>query len=795
MNRAAAFGHPGIEPRWSSSSKDGVGTALSSHSRVWFTVSHGILNEIYYPRIDIANTRDMQFIVTASGLFSEERKDTTHATRFAERGVPLFEVENTCRSQNYSIRKTIFTDPDADVLLQRVIFTPISGKMGDYRVHLLLAPHVNNGGRGNDAWIADYKGKKMLFASRDGICMAACADVPFGAASCGYVGFSDGWQDLHQHGKLTWEFTEARDGNVALVAEVALPGDGAFTVYTGFGDTPEEAALKVRYSMLKDYDVLLDKYKDQWLDYFHDCNIREAETAESPLYETSLSTLKVHQAKDQFPGALIASLSIPWGSSMGDEDRGGYHLVWPRDMVESAMAQISAGEFWGALSALRFLMVTQEEDGRWFQNMWLDGTGYWGGIQLDEVAFPILLADRLRKMRIISRKYAWQMVAKAASFLLRSGPSTQQDRWEEDGGLSPFTIAVQVAALLAAADMARENGEDGMAALMTDIADFYNSNIERWTYVSGTDLARRIGVNGYYVRIAPADTVEHLPDSAVEEYVPIRNRPAGQDEIPSEEEISVDALALVRFGLRKPDDPRITDTIRVIDSLLKTETANGPVWHRYNGDGYGEHDDGSPFSGTGVGRGWPLFSGERGHYEIAAGNVEKAKFYRSVIEKQTSPGGLIPEQIWDADDIPSAGLRNGHPSGSAMPLVWAHAEYLKLCRSIGDGAVFDMPPQSRKRYAEDGTVADTYYWSPANRISWVPEGKNLAVLTWEPATIHWTTSDWKDHAEVEAGDTGLGVYSALLDVVAVKGGSSVTFTMHWTRSARWEERNYSVKVL
>lgn len=795
MGVSEAFGAPGIDPRWSSSSKDGVGTALSSHSRVWFTVSHGILNEVYYPRIDIANTRDIQFLVTSTGFFSEERKDTVHSTKFTIRGVPMFETENTSRTQNYSIRKTIFTDPDADVLIQRVIFIPIEGDIRDYSLYLLIAPHLNNGGRNNDAWIGNYKGTRMLYSCKDGICMATCADVPFGKMSCGYVGYSDPWQDIHAHGKITWEFSSAKGGNVAMAGEINMPEGGAFTVFTGFGDSPEEAALKVRYTMMKDYDLLVDRYRDQWLDYFRDCNILESETEESPLYETSLSILKVHQAKDQSPGALIASLSIPWGSSMGDEDRGGYHLVWPRDMVEAAMAQLSAGEFWGALSALRFLMVTQEEDGRWFQNMWLDGTGYWGGIQLDEVGFPILLADRLRKMKIISRKYAWEMVKKAATFLLRNGPSTQQDRWEEDGGLSPYTLAVEISAFLAAADMAEENGEDGMAGFLRDTADYYNACIERWTYVRGTDLAHRIGVDGYYIRISPPDVVEHLPSGEPEEYVQIRNRPSGTDEILSENEISVDALALVRFGLREAGDPRITDTVKVIDSLLKTETRKGPVWHRYNGDGYGEHEDGSPFDGTGIGRGWPLFSGERGHYEIAAGNLGRAIELKRVMESQTSPGGLIPEQIWDSDDIPSKGLRNGEPSGSAMPLVWAHAEYLKLCRSIRDSRIFDMPEQTRKRYLEEKKGAGVYLWAMNNRIAWIPEGTVLRIQLDEPGRVHWTFDDWKTHQEVQTSDTGLEVHYADLQTGEMKKGTVLTFTIYWIRSAGWIEKNYTVNIL
>ncbi|MFP3581742.1 hypothetical protein SB659_19475, partial [Arthrobacter sp. SIMBA_036] len=90
-------------------------------------------------------------------------------------------------------------------------------------------------------------------------------------------------------------------------------------------------------------------------------------------------------------GAIIASLSIPWGSSKGDDDLGGYHLVWTRDLVETAGGLLAAGAHADALEVLDYLVATQEADGHWVQNSWLDGRPYWKGIQMDETAFPILL--------------------------------------------------------------------------------------------------------------------------------------------------------------------------------------------------------------------------------------------------------------------------------------------------------------------------------------------------------------------------------------------------------------------
>lgn len=784
-----------MPPKWTRSAKDGVGTALSSHSFVWFTISHGIVNEVYYPRIDIANTRDMQFLVTAENFFSEERKDTVHRTAFRSRGVPLYEVENTCREERYRIRKTIFTDPDADVLIQKVSFQALTGAQGDYSVYLLLAPHIQNAGYGNDAWIGEYKGIPMLFARRNGISIAACSNTGFRKMSCGYVGYSDPWQDIHANGSMTWDFNTARDGNVALGAEVIVPADGEFSVFTGFGMTPEEAALKAKYTMLKDMNAVAQKYENEWKGYFRECGIKNGRNASTLLYEISLSVLKVHQAKQKFPGALIASLSIPWGSSKGDDDMGGYHLVWTRDMVQTAMAQLAVGDIRGAEAALRFLMVTQEKDGRWPQNMWLDGSGYWKGIQLDEVAFPILLADKLRRMGDLDPGFVWPMVKKAAGFLLREGPSTQQDRWEEDGGLSPFTLAVEIGGLLSAADMAEVNKESAAAEILRKRADYYCEQLDYWTYVSGTDIADKNGVDGYYVRIAPPSRLQDPPGEEVDETILIKNRPDGQNAIKEENEVSVDAIALVRLGIRMPDDPRILNTLKVIDALLKTETETGPAWHRYNGDGYGEHGDGSPFDGTGIGRAWPLFSGERGHLEVSAGRLEEAIKLRQVMEQQTGNGILLPEQVWDAEDIPQRGLKNGKPAGSAMPLVWAHAEYLKLCRSIADKSIFDMPEATRTRYLEHQTGAELFDWTFNNKFTWIKHGLTLRISLFDPGRVVWTSDQWKSRNETDTNDSGLGIHYADIPTRDMVKGTSVEFTIYWLGEGKWEGCNFSVSVV
>jgi len=310
--------------------------------------------------------------------------------------------------------------------------------------------------------------------------------------------------------------------------------------------------------------------------------------------------------------------------------------------------------------------------------------------------------------------------------------------------------------------------------------------------VTGTETARRVGVDGYYVRIAPPEVCDAA--SPASGFVAIKNRPPDQSAAPPEQIVSPDALALVRFGLRAADDPRIVNTVRVIDALLKTETATGPVWHRYNRDGYGEHDDGSPFDGSGVGRGWPLLVGERAHYEVARGNLAEARRLLAAMAAQTSPGGLLPEQVWDAADVPERELYNGHPSGSAMPLVWAHAEYIKLLRSLRDRTVFDMPPQPVQRYQHDHIGSPFAVWRFNHKSRSMPRGKILRIEVLAPANVHWSTDGWQTAHDAATTDSELGVHFFDLPTVHLVAGTTVVFTFFWPQSERWEGEDFVLTV-
>lgn len=788
-------GYPGIPPRWTSSAKIGVGTAMSSDSNVWFTISHGIINEVYYPRLDVANIRDLGLLVTdGQEFFSEEKRDAEHEYELLEDGIPAYRVINTCVDQRYRIQKLIYCDPRKNVLLQDIEFIPLVGQLEDYHVYALLAPHILNAGWHNSCRAGEYKGHPMFFSRRKhvSLSLAFACDHPFLNMSCGYVGFSDGWQDISVHKCMTQFHPEAQDGNVAMCGEIDLKAcGGKFTLALGFGMRAEAAGFQVKSSLLRDKKHILEEYIQQWRSVQKPCqDLACPEDAHSSkLFRMSTMVLKVHAGK-HYSGSLIASLSIPWGFEKSDNDLGGYHLIWPRDQVLTAFAYMAAREYETARQVLHFLMITQEKRGYWPQCMWEDGSIYWKGMQLDETALPILLADRLRQDQQLDCINPYPMVCQAASFIIKHGPITEQDRWEEASGYTPATLAVEIAALLAAADFFEENDKKSEANYLRDMADWWNESIDRWLYVRETTLAKELNIKGYYVRVCPC--IESRDGVPSEKQILINNRPAGENYYSYTDIVSVDALALVRYGLRAANDPRILNTVQAIDKLLRTETVRGPVWHRYNEDGYGEKLDGSPFDGVGIGRGWPLLTGERAHYEIAKGNRAEAIRLCRVFAEFAGVGGLFPEQVWDSADIPHKRLYNGHSTGSAKPLVWAHGEYITLLRSINDNQIYSTPKQTKERYLKNKHPAKYAFWAKHQQLQLLPHGKKLRIQLENAALIHWTGDDWKTAHRAETLSNALGIHYVDLSTGSMHEGQAITFTIFWKEEQRWEGVDYKV---
>jgi glucoamylase len=510
------------------------------------------------------------------------------------------------------------------------------------------------------------------------------------------------------------------------------------TLALGFGADTEAAATLARTALSEPFLIAWERQVSAWTRW-HAHAIPEASLAASlppacaGQVHVSTMVLRVHQDKT-FPGAMVASLSVPWGNTR--EEREGYHLVWPRDLCESAGALLAVGATREAHNTLTYLLATQTADGHWNQNQWLSGKGHWQGVQLDETAFPVLLAAALEERAALNGSKVDDMVARALGFLMRQGPVSDQDRWEEDAGLNTFTLAACICALVAGARFLQEDAHE----LALAFADYWNAQLEEWTSVCDTPLARRYGVPGYYVRVAPGQSLTE-DRCTPENVLPIRNLQVDPG-LPASAQVAVDFLQLVRFGLRRADDPLVVATVKVADALLKVDTPCGPCWHRYNEDGYGEHDDGSAYDGTGRGRAWPLLTGERGHYELCAGADPLP--YLEAMARMASVGGMLPEQVWDAAPIAKRGLSPGRPTGAAMPLVWAHAEYLKLAASRLLKRPFDRPEAVWERYRGERPQLKRVLWTEQAPVTRIPRGCALSLVLREPAAVRFGLDGWHD---------------------------------------------------
>ena len=788
-----AFGHPGIEPRWTSSAKQGMGTAYSTASRVWFTLSHGILNEIYYPTIDRPQTRDCQLLITDGETFlDEEKRDLKQEVAFIHPDALGYRLTGSCHQGRYRLLKEVISDPHQPCVLMNVKLECSDASLRPrLQLYALLAPHLEVGGYGNTGWRMQAAGKWLLVARKDNVFVAMGCDCDFLRTSCGFVGASDGWTDLKDNYRMDWEFERADDGNIALMGQVDLRHADEFTLGIAFGYTLHSAITTLVQSLAVPYAQHRERFVRQWQRVCsHAEPLDEVSGDEGFLFRTSHHLLLAHEDK-VYAGATIASASIPWGQAKGDDDIGGYHLVWTRDMVQAAGGLLAVGDTVTPNRALVYLACSQRPDGGFPQNFWINGEPYWNGIQLDQVAFPIVLAWRLWKGGALMQFDPYPMVLGAAKYLIVQGPATRQERWEHASGYSPSTLAVVIAALICAAEFARDRQDNKIGRFFEESADFLESHVDAWTVTRRGSLVE--GIARHYVRILPTDPLdvspEEDPDNA---WLTLADRVPGEaGRFPANRIIDAGFLELVRYGIRKPDNPLMVNSLRVVDALLKVETPCGQFWRRFNYDGYGEHADGSPFDGSGIGRPWPLLTGERGHYELAAGR-DVAPYIRAM-EACAVNSGLLPEQIWDAPDIPEKGLRFGHPTGSAKPLVWAHAEYLKLLRSRRDGKVFDLVPAVADRYLNGRGRKDLELWKPVRQVRRICPSSTLRVQAPAAFRLRWTLDEWQHYTDADALDTTLSVH--YVDIPTPRNQHApVRFTFFWTAQGRWEGKDYKVDV-
>jgi glucoamylase len=796
-----AFGGPGLEPRWTSSVKDAIGTAYAASSRVWFTCSHGILNEIYHPTIDRAQVRDMEFLITDGDTFAhEEKRDLITSFEYIHPEALGVRYVNRDPDGRYSLTHEIICDPHHSVVLQWVKIEGHEELLPRLKVYALLAPHLDGGGAGNTARAVDIAGYKMLLAWKSEWSLAMGASCGFSRVSCGFVGASDGWRDVIENYRMDWEFGSATDGNVAVLGELNLGAAGAdgsrvFVVAIGIGQGHHTALQKTLTALAWPFEQHRERYIVQWQRVANPEWLAAKSGDGGKLMRASHNVLLAHEDKT-YSGAFVASASIPWGQAKGDDDLGGYHLVWTRDMVQTASALLACGRAETALRALVYLACTQKPDGGFAQNFWVDGRPYWSGIQLDEVAFPVILAWRLWKAGALVDMEIFPFVERAAGFLLRNAPITHQERWEENAGYSPSTLAAVIAGLICAAEIARAHDSVELAAIYEDFADWIEHHLEDWTVTNNGVLLP--GVRRHYMRIRPPESGEaYACESCGDEMVHLNNRPPGtRDTFQAREIIDGGFLELVRYGVRRADDPLIVDSLKVVDAVLKRGLPQGPGWLRYNGDGYGQRPDGGPYLGWGQGRVWPLLTGERAHYELAAGRDISSLI--STYERFATMGQMLPEQVWDEPNLPARHLQLGKPAGSAVPLVWAHAEYLKLLRSALDGKVFDRIEPVYERYCDPAgrrkLRRDLEVYTLRRPLQRLPAGARLRIIDPGRFTVTWSADNWKTANVSECRGLGSAGYGVDISTATAPVGGRLSWTLRWTEQSRWLGYNVDLKI-
>ena len=545
-----------------------------------------------------------------------------------------------------------------------------------------------------------------LLADDAGSGSALVGSPEFNRTSSGFAGESDGWEDLRDDFRMDWAYRSAPEGNVVQTARTQLTGkpDAAhMTLALGFGDDSAEALEAARASLAEGFDAAASAYAAGWHDHLDDIGPGPESTGDDGgLYDVSMMTLAAHEDKT-FRGAYIASPSMPWVWGQGLEDpSAAYHLVWSRDLYQIATALIAGGDRAGAERALAYLFeVQQKPDGSFPQNSTVDGTEKWTNLQLDEVALPIVLAWQLGPEQA-AESYSAE-IKKAADFIVNfpDAPFTPQERWENQSGYSPGTIAAEIAGLVCAAAILADS-DPAAAQRYLEVADAWQAQVEGWTATSTGPYSE----DPYYLRL----TKDGNPDAGTTYNI----GDSGPENVDQRKVVDPSFLELVRLGVKPHDDPVIQNTLGVVDDQLASGHPSGELfWHRFNFDGYGEQKDGSPWdigfdpnpteiwaNNVTIGRNWPIFGGERGEYELLAGDADSARARLGHIARAANQGLMLPEQVW-ADDFPPGG-EPGFPLGegtfSATPLAWTHAQYVRLAWSIDAGRPVEQPSVVACRY-------------------------------------------------------------------------------------------------
>ena len=743
----APAGAPGALSHYDLARKDCVGTARNTTSKVWYTVAGGVLSDVYAPTLDNTNVETLQYVVTDSSTFTDlQSRDMTYTVRAIDPGGMVCRVVSTPRRGGYTLTTDYLTDPQRDAV---VIRTRLTGP-ASLKVYVRYDATVNgNGGGGpanggGDDATVDPATTALVSSDTDTTTNATNRDygVPlFGAlranrkflsASSGYAGTaSDGLAQLDSAHTLSGPET-ALDGNVVQTAQVARDSSGSFTLALGYGQSSASAVSTAGTAAATPFVLTYARYVAGWVGY--DAGLRVPPTAYPGLtraqalrliqaYYLSVNVVKASEDKT-FPGAIAAGLGSPWGQAVSAGDLpdgkpqyfGSYREVFARDLYEAFTGLLTAGDTRTAQAATRFLFTEQQlADGRMPRNSLLNGAKApdSGGDQLDETAYPILMAWQ---SGLASDRALWPRIKKAADFVVAHGPSFGSERWEEQGGYSPSTIAAQIAGLVAAGRLADANGDAAAARVYRATADHFQRSVKGWTVTTSGPYASR-----YFIRLSRNGD----PDEAVSYGLGNGGPTADQRSV-----VDAGFLELTRLGILPAGDPDVLASLPVVDQVIRRQTASGPGFYRYGTaepgteDGYGDcwvadpttcEPDGKPWptDGNGSGHVWPVLSGERAEQQLQTGDRTGAAALLASMDRYTSGVGLVPEQAWEDPDlaaspfgtdpaVASIGFVNGKAAGSASPLTWAQAQQARLVLSVGAGRPAEQPSIVADRYVRNG---------------------------------------------------------------------------------------------
>jgi glucan 1,4-alpha-glucosidase len=808
VQAGAAPDGPGALSHFDLARKDCFGTARNTTSKVWYTVAGGVLSDVYYPTIDNTNVETLQYVVTDGSTFTDlQTRDTTYTVRALGAGGMECRVTSTATSGKYRLVTDYVTDPNRNAVLMRTSFEPLVGRISDYKVYVRFDPTMNGnggGGAGNggaDSALVDTStGRPVLVASdpvtttnavnRDyAQAVYAALAGPFGDATSGFAGApSDALTQLDTSHALTTTYDSAAGGNVVQAAQINLQAGATFTLALSFGADQSTAVAAGQGSLGAGFPAARRDFEHGW-------NAYDAGLKAPPKKIDGLSNARAHDLVDEyyvsanvlkasedktFPGAIVAAPASPWGQavSAGDPNNtyfGSYREVFARDLYEIWTGLVADGDLATARAAVLFLFERQQlPDGSMPRNSLVNGKAAPDsfGTQLDECSYPILMADQLG---MTDPSLYQQHIKPAANFVAAHGPSFGSERWEEQDGFSPSTIAAEIAGLIAAAHLADAQGDVVSANVWRGIADDFQRSIKAWTVTTNGPLSP----TPYFIRLSKTGD----PNAAIS-----YNVGNGGPTLDQRNVIDAGFLELSRLGELRANDTDIVNSLPVVDATIRSTTASGPGWHRYNGDGYGDRaSDGRPWapSGQGTGHLWPALSAERAEHSIQTGDLGGAASLLDSMERFAGGVGLIPEQDWELPDLAaspfgtpsdtaSIGFRNGEPAGSASPLNWSAASFVRLFADLAAHRTLDQPATTTSRYITHTQGATSLaVTSPAD----------LSAVNGSPVTVTGTTApgnavyvaatNTDQNSATTTAQTTAGPNGSFSVDVAVTGGTTV----------------------